>query len=150
MAALARWDPFRELEEISERFNRIISRPGARSESGQQALAVPDWFPPVDIIEDEKEYLIKVEIPEINRNDVKVRVQEGVLLIQGERKKLLEENGKRFRKIERLYGSFARSFTLPENVAEDKVTAEFKDGMLFVRLPKTEQRKPKSIEVKVQ
>jgi HSP20 family protein len=145
-----RWDPFKELEEIGDRFNRIFGRLPARRESGREAITVADWAPTVDIAEDEKEYLIKDEIPEVDKKDVKVTVQDGVLTLHGERKQEKEEKGKKFHRIERSYGSFVRSFTLPDDVSEDKVKAEFKDGMLLVHLPKAEKPKPKAIEVKVE
>jgi HSP20 family protein len=145
----ARWDPFKEMEEISDRFNRLFGRLPARRESGREALTVADWAPTVDISEDEREYLIKAEIPEVDKKDVKVMLQEGVLTLQGERRQEKEEKGRKFHRIERSYGTFVRSFTLPEGVAEDKLKAEFKDGMLLVHLPKSERAKPKAIEVKV-
>jgi HSP20 family protein len=154
MGSMIRFDPIRELEEVSERFNRVFGRlPLPRRGDGGNAsevMTVADWVPTVDIAEDEKEYLIKAEIPEVDKKDVKVTVQEGVLTVQGERKKETEEKGKRFHRIERAYGTFVRSFTLPEDAAEDKIQAEFKDGMLLVHLPKTEKPKPKAVEVKVQ
>jgi HSP20 family protein len=153
MAAMIRLEnahPFRELEEIGERFNRLFGRFPARQDSGQEALTVADWAPRVDITEDDKEYVIKAEIPEVDKKDVKVTVQEGVLTIHGERKQEKEENSKRFHRIERFYGTFMRSFSLPEDVAEDKLKAEFKDGMLLVHLPKSEKAKPKTVEVQVQ
>lgn len=146
-----RWDPIRELEQVSERFNRVFGGLSTRRrENASEALTVADWVPTVDISEDAQEYLIKAEVPEVDKKDVKVTVQDGVLTIQGERKKETEESGKRFHRIERSYGSFFRSFTLPEDAAEDKIKAEFKDGMLLVHLPKTEKPKPKAVEVKVQ
>jgi HSP20 family protein len=145
-----RWDPFKELEEISDRFSRIFGRLPARRESGREAMTVADWAPTVDITEDDKEYLIKAEIPEVDRKDVKVTVHDGVLTLTGERKQEKEEKGKKFHRIERSYGSFVRSFTLPDDVSEDKLKAEFKDGMLLVHLPKAEKPKPKAIEVKVE
>lgn len=154
MGSMIRFDPIRELEEVSERFHRVFGRlPLPRRGDGGNAgevMTVADWVPTVDIAEDEKEYLIKAEIPEVDKKDVKVTVQEGVLTVQGERKKETEEKGKRFHRIERAYGTFVRSFTLPEDAAEDKIQAEFKDGMLLVHLPKTEKPKPKAVEVKVQ
>jgi len=144
-----RWDPFKELEEISDRFNRIFGRLPEHRPAGQEALTVADWMPAVNISEDDKEYLLKAEIPEVDKKDVKVSVEDGVLSIQGERKKEKEEKGKKFHRIESSYGSFFRSFTLPQNIAEHKLTADFKDGTLLVHLPKTEKAKPKSIEVKV-
>jgi len=152
--SLIRWDPSRELEDMGERLNRVFAgfgRPGlARaSEAGREALTVPDWAPMVDITEIDDEYLIKAEIPEVKREDVKVSVENGVLTLQGERKQEKEEKGKKFHRMERYYGSFMRTFTVPDNVDETKVRAEFKDGVLNVHLPKTEKAKPKAIEVKV-
>jgi len=151
---LVRFDPFRELEDMGDRLNRVFGgfgRPGlARApEMGREALTVPDWAPMVDITETDDEYLIKAEIPEVKREDVKVSVENGVLTMQGERKQEKEEKGKKFHRMERYYGSFLRTFTVPDNVDETKVRAEFKDGLLNVHLPKTEKAKPKAIEVKV-
>ena len=108
-----------------------------------------EWSPLVDITEDEKEYLIKAEVPEIKKEDIKLLVQDNVLTISGERKSEKEEKGKKYHRVERTFGSFMRSFTLPEDADGSKVAAEYKDGMLNVRLPKSEKAKPKSIEVKV-
>ena len=147
---LVKWDPFRELEEVSNRLNRIFGQSLARSESGQNMLAVADWAPSVDISETDSEYLIKGEIPGVRKEDVKVTIQDGMLTIQGERKQEKEEKGKKFHRVERYYGSFTRSFTLPESVDEAKIKANFKDGMLNLQVPKTEKSKPKAIEVKVE
>jgi len=103
-----------------------------------------------DIAETDKAFVIKAEIPEVNKEDVKVIVDNGVLTIRGERKQEKEEKGKKFHRVERSYGSFARSFTLPDNVDETKITASFKDGMLNLQIQKTEKAKPKVIEVKVE
>jgi HSP20 family protein len=149
MGNLIRFDPFRELEDISERFNRVFGRVPARRESGREAMTVADWMPSIDIAEDDKEYLIKAEIPEVDKKDVKITVQDSVLTIQGERRKETEHDGKKFRRVERYYGTFLRSFTLPEDVGEEQIRAEFKDGMLLVRLPKTERAQSKAREVKV-
>ena len=146
--ALVRWDPFRELEDMSERLNRVFSRPALRT-NGQENLTVADWIPTVDISETESEYTIKAELPEVKKEDVKVTVEDGVLTIQGERRQEKEEKGKRFHRVERSYGSFVRSFTLPEAVDNGGVKAEYKDGVLNLHLPKSEKVKPKSIEVKV-
>jgi HSP20 family protein len=103
----------------------------------------------VDISEDDKEYLIKVEVPGVNKEDVRVTVENGILTITGERKEEKEEKGKKFHRVERMYGTFLRTFTLPDGTAGDKISAEFRDGILKVHLPKSEEAKPKSIEVKV-
>ena len=145
---LVRWDPFRELEDMSERLNRVFSRPSLRN-SGKENLTVADWMPTVDISESEGQYLIKAEMPEVRKEDVKVTVENGVLTLQGERRQEKEEKGKRFHRVERSYGSFVRSFTLPESVDESSVKAEYKDGVLNLHLPKSERVKPKAIDVKV-
>ena len=109
-----------------------------------------DWSPRVDIVENDKEFVIKAEIPEVKKEDVKVTVDNGVLTIRGERKQEKEEKGKKFHRVERHYGSFTRSFSLPENIDETKTKASFKDGMLDLKIQKTKEAKPKAIEVKVE
>jgi HSP20 family protein len=150
--SLVRWDPFRELEEVSERLNRVfgrsaLARPSA--ESTKDALASFDWAPTVDIVETNEDFQIKAELPEVKKEDVKVSVDNGVLRIEGERRQEQEAKGKRFHRVERSYGSFLRTFTLPDNVDEARVRADFKDGILCVVLQKSEKAKPKRIEVKV-
>lgn len=147
--SLVRWDPFRELEDMSERLNRVFARPAMRNNAGKENLTVADWMPVVDISETDGEYLIKAELPEVKKEDVKVTVEEGVLTIQGERRQEKEEKGKRYHRVERSYGSFVRSFTLPESVDEAGVKAEYKEGVLHLHLPKSEKVKPKAIDVKV-
>ena len=112
-------------------------------------MAVAEWAPLVDISEDDKEYRIKVELPEIKKEDVKVTAEEGTLTITGERKFEKEEKGKKYHRVERSYGSFVRNFSLPDDASPGKVTAEFKDGVLSVHLAKTQRAKPTHIEVKV-
>lgn len=148
MTALMRWDPFRELEDMSDRLNRMFARPAIQT-NGKETMTVADWTPTVDISETDVEYQIKAEIPDVKKEDVKVTVEDGVLTIQGQRKQEKEEKGKRYHRVERSYGSFVRSFSLPDLVDEEKVNAEFKDGILNLHLPKSEKAKPKSIEVKV-
>jgi HSP20 family protein len=113
------------------------------------SIAFSEWAPLVDIIENPSEYLLKVELPEVSKENVSVTVENGVLNIRGERKSESEEKGKTCHRIERYYGSFERSFTIPDGANGSKVTAEFKDGVLRVHLPKDENAKPKAIEVKV-
>ena len=145
---IRRWDPFQELDEMSRRLNQLIGREPATQIGGKEALTSIDWAPNVDIIESEKEYLIKAELPEIKKEDVKVSVEKKVLTIQGERKQEKEEKGKKYHRIERSYGAFERSFTLPDDADEGKVSAEFKEGVLSVHLGKSEKAMPKPIEVK--
>ena len=148
---LVRWDPFRELEDMSDRLNRMFNRPALPRTNGnsKETMVVADWIPSVDVSETEGEYQIKAEIPDVKKEDVKVTVEDGVLTIQGERKHEKEEKGKKYHRVERSYGSFVRSFTLPDLVDEEKVKAEFKDGVLNLQLPKSEKAKPKAIEVAV-
>ena len=148
MNSLTKWNPFRELEEIQNRLSSIFGRTPIRG-LGEEAMTVSEWRPLVDIVEDEKEYLIKAELPDVKKEDVKVTVENGVLTITGERKFEKEEKGKKYHRIERAYGSFMRSFTLPEGAAGDKISAEFKDGVLKVHLPKSAEPKSKPIDVKV-
>ena len=147
---LTRWNPLRDMDEIFDRFNRSFSRlPAPRGEGNQELMTIADWAPTVDVSETDDEYLIKVELPEVRKEDVKVTIHDGVLTLQGERKLEREEKNKKYHRVERAYGSFARSFTLPENVDDNNVKARNKDGMLYLHLGKTEEAKPKSIEVKV-
>ena len=144
------WDPIREMEEMQSRVASLFGRRlPLKKDGGEEELTLTEWIPAVDIAEDDKEYTIKAELPGVNKEDVRVSVEGGVLSISGERKTEKEEKNKKYHRIERTYGSFARSFTLPEGTASDRVGAEFKDGVLKVHLPKDEKAKPKSIDVKV-
>jgi HSP20 family protein len=156
MPILTRWEPFKgrldrwkELEDMEKRFSTYLGRPAVQTETGKEAMTVAEWSPLVDITEDDKEYLIKADLPEVKKEDVKLTVQDDVMSISGERKYEKEEKGKKYHRVERAYGSFMRSFTLPEDADGSKVSAEYKDGVLKVHLPKSEKAKPKSIEVKV-
>src|SRR5678815_747729 len=138
---------YREMEEMSDRLNRFFgtwTRP-----IDKEVLKLADWTPVVDIEETEKFYLVKAELPEIPKEYVKVTVENGVLTIEGERKQEKEEKGKKFHRIERSYGTFLRTFAVPENADAMKISAEFKDGVLRVFLPKTEKAQTKAIEVKL-
>ena len=115
----------------------------------EEPMTVREWAPAVDILENDKEYLIKVELPEVNKDDVKVTVEGGTLSISGERKAEKEEKNRKFHRLERFYGRFERSFSVPDDAEEGNVNAEFKDGVLRVHLAKSEKARPKQIEVKV-
>ena len=145
---LVKWDPFRELEDMSNRLNRVFGRPIARMEPNSEML-MADWTPSADISETDTSYLIKAEIPGVNKEDVKVTIQDGMLTVQGERKMEKEEKGKKFHRIERSYGSFMRSFRVPDDADESTVKAEFKDGVLNITLAKSAKAKPKAINVSV-
>lgn len=150
MTTLTHWTPFREMEELQNRLSSIFGlAPGRRTGNGDAVSSIADWTPLVDITEDDKEFLIKAELPELRREDVSVKVEDGILTLAGERKFEKEEKGKKYHRVERVYGSFARSFRLPEDADPEKVSAEFKDGVLFVHLVKIEKPQKKAIEVKV-
>ena len=144
--SLIKWEPMRDIEDIFDRYTRSIVLP---SNPGQDFLEKCDWSPRVDISETDKAFIIRAEIPDVQRDDVKVSVDDGVLTIHGERQKQTEEEGEKFHRVERSYGSFVRSFALPDNVDETKIDAVFKEGMLNLKLLKTEAHKPKKIDVKV-
>lgn len=143
MNTLTRWDPFRELEDMRHRLTGVLGHRNG-NESG-----LSEWAPLVDITEDDKEYLIKADLPDIKKEEIKVRVENGTLILSGERKFEKEEKNKKYHRVERSYGSFMRSFGLPEDADADKVNAEFKDGVLKVHLAKSEAARPKQVEVKI-
>lgn len=145
-----RWDPFRDLEAVQERMSQLFGLTPLRGNGGKEDLSATEWMPLVDVTEDDQEYLIKAELPEVKKEDVKVTAENGVLRITGERKYEKETKTRKEHRMERSYGRFERSFALPEDASVAKVRAEFKDGMLKVHLPKEENAKPKAIEVKVQ
>ena len=150
MNAITPWDPFKELDELQTRLSTLVGRAPLRKNGGKdEAMTVAEWAPLVDIVEDEHEYLIKAEVPEVKKEEVKVTVQDGVLTLAGERKFVKEEKDKKYHRVERAYGSFVRSFSLPEDADENKVMADFKDGVLQVHLPKSEKARPKNIEVTI-
>ena len=152
MNPLTQWNPFREMNELQRRLASVFDLASYRRSAlttGEENMTVPEWAPAVDIIEDDKEYLIKVELPEVPKEAVKVTMEGGTLTISGERKAEKEEKNRKFHRVERYYGRFVRSFSIPEDAEDSKVNAEFKDGVLRVHLAKSEKARPKQIEVKV-
>jgi HSP20 family protein len=145
-SSLTRWDPMREFEDMAERMNRLVAR---NPTGAEEALVSADWTPMVDIQETDKEYLVKAELPEVKKEDVKVSIKEGVLTLEGERRHEKEEKNKKFHRVERSYGKFVRCFTMPEDADEKSVQADFKEGVLNVHLAKSEAAKPKSVEIRV-
>ena len=147
--AITRWNPLRELEDFQSRILSAFNPTSSRRGNGQESLALSEWMPLVDIAEDDKEYVITAELPEVKKEDVRVTMENGVLTFTGERKFEKEEHNKKWHRVERSYGSFARSFALPDDGDAAKVNAEFKEGILKVRVAKSEAARPKQIEVKV-
>lgn len=144
---LTRWDPFRELEEMSDRLNRFLTRQDTWRSNNKEFMTVADWVPSVNISETDEEFHIEAELPEVKKEDVKVTLDNGVLTLQGERRE--EEKDRKVHRTERSYGQFVRSFTLPDIVDDTKVKAEFMEGVLHLHLPKSEKAKPKAIEIEV-
>ncbi len=144
-----KWNPFKEMDELQNRLNHFFGTPTPTRANDEESMAPARWAPLVDIVEDEKEYLIKAELPEIKKDDISVKVEKGILSITGERKFEKEENGKKYHRVERSYGHFTRTFSLPDDADAEHVKAEFKDGVLLVHVQKAEKAKPKQIEVSV-
>jgi HSP20 family protein len=151
MNTLMTWHQLREMDGAQNRFNRFLGEFPNRMGNGEtHSLAVADWSPEVDISQDDHGYLLKADLPEMKKEDVRVTVEDGILCVSGERKSEKEDQKRKFHRIERSFGNFRRSFTLPENAIGSKVTADFRDGVLKVHLPTTATAKSKAIEVKVQ
>jgi HSP20 family protein len=147
---ITRWNPLKELEEMEKRLATLFGRTGVRKEGErEETMTVAEWSPLVDIAEDDKEYLIKAELPEVRKDRIKLSVHNGVMTISGERTSEKEEKGKKFHRVERSYGSFTRSFTIPDDADAATISAESKDGVLLVHLPKTAKPASKSVEIKV-
>lgn len=144
-----RWSPYKDQHEFENRLATMLGAQETTGNGGKEALTVTQWSPLVDITEEEKEYLIKAELPDMKTEDVRLTVENGVLTISGERKFEKEEKGRKYHRIERAYGSFVRSFSLPEDANGSKVTADFKNGVLRVHLPKSVKATPKAIEITV-
>lgn len=143
---VTKWYPFPEIDDMFTKYLAHLNRP---SFGNQELLTSEDWTPRVDIAETDLDFNIKVEIPEIKQEDIKITIDNGVLNIRGERKREKEDKTVKYHRIERNYGSFLRSFSMPDNVAEEQIEAQFKEGVLTLRLPKTEKSKPKQIEIPV-
>ena len=145
---IVRLDPFRELEDMSTRLNRLFASARRRPVDDEGAV-FGDWAPAVDLQETDKEFLLKADLPDVRKEDVKVAIEDGVLTLEGERRQEKEEKDKKFHRVERVYGKFVRRLALPSTIAPEMVAAEYKDGVLNIRLPKTETVKPRAIDVKV-
>jgi HSP20 family protein len=150
MNMITTWNPFRDMEAMQDRILRAMNVSSPRNDAeGKQSLTTTEWTPSVDISEDANGYHIKAELPEVKKEDVHVTVENSVLSIRGERRFEKEETTRKFHRVERSYGSFLRSFSIPDDTDPSGVSAEYKDGVLTILLPKSEEKKPKRIEVSV-
>jgi HSP20 family protein len=148
MTIITRWDPFREFSTLQERMNRLF-RDSYGPEGGNDALSTTNFAPLVDVYEDEHSITLKIEIPGIDEKDVDLRIENNTLTVHGERKFEKEEKEENYRRVERQYGSFTRSFTLPSTVDPEQVQASYDKGVLKVKLAKKAEAKPKQIKVSV-
>jgi len=148
MTSLIHWDPFKEMDALQSRLYSLVNRmtPSATS---SEAVSAAEWAPRVDIIEDEKGYLIKADLPEVRKEDLRITVNSGVLSISGERHLEKEDKNRRYHRIERAYGAFLRTFAVPEDADPAQVKAEFKDGVLRLTIAKDQEMRPKQINVTI-
>lgn len=142
MTTLSRWNPWRDMLAMQERMNRLASDP-----HGREDLEYGTWLPPVDLREEEQQFVIQMEVPGLKKEDIDIHLENNVLTLRGERKFEQEEQKQNYHRIERFYGKFARSFTLPSLIKAAGIGASLKDGVLEVTIPKAEESKPKKIAI---
>ena len=148
MTMISRWDPLREFATIQDRMNRLF-RDSYGNEGREEALTNTAFAPPVDVYEDEHSVMLKIEVPGIDEKDIDVRIENNTLTVHGERKFEKEEKEENYRRVERQYGSFTRTFTLPTTVDQESVQADYDKGVLKIKLAKKQEAKPKQIKVNV-
>jgi len=148
MNNLTHWNPFREMEELQSRVLRAL-HPTPNLRNGE-SRGLADWTPVVDISEDDDEYLIQAELPEVPREKVDISIENGQLTFTGTRSFEKESENRKYHRVERAYGTFTRTFSLPDDADADRIHAEYKDGMLKIHMPKSEHARPRRIEVKVE
>ena len=145
MADLVSWDPYGELRGLTDRVNRVFgSTPPSRRE---EDMSVGAWIPPVDIAEDKDKIVLTAELPGFQENQIEIQMEGNLLTLRGERRFEEKKDGRNYHRVERSYGQFVRSFTLPDNVDRDNIKASFRDGILQIELPKREEAKPRQIKV---
>jgi HSP20 family protein len=146
MTFLTRFEPFREFASLQNQMNRLLQQ---EPQGGEESLLQTRFAPPVDIYEDEHSYTLKLEVPGIDEKDVDVKLENNTLTVSGERKFEKDEKEENYRRVERRYGSFVRSFTLPATIDSENVTADYDKGLLKIRLAKKAEAKPKQIKVTI-
>jgi HSP20 family protein len=147
MTVLTRWEPFREFSTLQDRMNRLFRE--TQGNSPEESLTSSSFAPAVDVYEDEHNVTLKIEVPGIDEKDIDVRIENNTLTVHGERKIEKEEKEENYRRVERQYGSFTRTFNLPPTVEAEKVQADYDKGVLKITLPKKAEAKPKQIKVNV-
>jgi HSP20 family protein len=146
--AVVKWDPFRDLLSIQDRMNRLFEQTLSRSRS-EEGIAASTWTPAVDIYETPETIVLKAELPGLSREDIEIQIRDNALTLKGERRFAKDVQQENYLRIERAYGAFQRSFTLPATIQQDKIRAVFRDGVLELTLPKAEEAKPKKIAIEV-
>src|SRR5262249_33385506 len=144
--AVVRWDPFRDLSLLQDRMNRLFDDAG-RGWGSDEPAATTAWSPAVDIFETDGEIVVKAELPGMEKKDIALNLEKNVLTLRGERRFEKETKEDNYHRIERSYGTFSRAFSIPATVDEEKIRADYKDGVLKIVLPKKEQSKPKQIRI---
>jgi HSP20 family protein len=144
--ALIRWEPASELQSIQQEVNRVF---GSFFDNQAGANGVRRWVPPMDLVEEGEHYVLRVDLPGVSENNVKIEIEDNVLSVSGERSSERERRGEGYRRFERAMGSFSRTLTLPEGVDAERVEAHFENGVLEVRVPKPEERKPHCVAIGV-
>jgi len=151
--ALVRWDPTRELSSLQAEMNRLFSSffdsPASTGSAGNGQSAARRWYPAMDLVESDDHFVLRVDLPGLSEDDVKIEVENDTLVVSGERKETHEQKREGFYRLERSMGAFSRSLSLPEGIDADQVSASFDRGVLEVRIPKPEQRKPRRVEISV-
>lgn len=147
MTVITRWEPFREFSTLQDRLNRLFQQ--SVSEGRDESLTTSNFAPAVDVYEDDHQVTLKIEVPGIDEKDIDVRLENNTLTVTGERKLEKEEKEENYRRVERQYGSFTRSFTLPQTVDAEGVSAQYDKGVLKIKLAKKAEAKPKQIKVNI-
>ena len=150
LRSLREWDTLEEWGSVQDRLNRLFEETFGRYPVGKKETLERTWAPVVDIYEEKDNIIVKAELPGIKKDEVSIEIKDNVLTLSGERKYEQEKKKENYHRIERFYGKFSRSFTLPETVQVDKVKANYKDGVLEITLPKAEETKPKAIPIKIE
>jgi HSP20 family protein len=145
--AITRWDPFRDLSLLQERMNRVFEDAAVRGWKNDEPSATTSWSPAVDIYETDSEIMVQAELPGVDRKDIALQLENNVLTLKGDRRFEKETNQDNYHRIERSYGGFSRAFTIPTIVDEEKIRADYRDGILKIALPKKEQVKAKQIKI---
>ena len=146
---IVRWDPFRNMTTLQDRINRIFDETASRSQDYDVEVSQCDWRPVVDIYDSEKAIVTNAELPGVTKDTITLDVKENILTLRGERKSDEEVRKENYYRMERCFGTFERAFTLPSTVDPAKITANFKDGILKIEIPKAEEKKPKQITINV-